>query len=156
MASTTNGRRTLAQTVGLVFGITYILVGLVGFAVTAGVGFADNDGNRLLGLFEINPLHNLVHLAIGAMLTWGALRNAMAARAMNTTVGATYLLVGVIGLFIANGDNDANILALNGADNVLHLGSGLLLLASAMRSEDTETRSDTTADSRGRTTTGSR
>ena len=36
------------------------------------------------------------------------------------------LLVGVVGLFLV--DTGANIIALNGADNVLHLASALLLL----------------------------
>ncbi len=32
--------RSVAQTIGYLFGATYLLVGLLGFAVTGGVGFA--------------------------------------------------------------------------------------------------------------------
>lgn len=155
MTDNTAGRRSLAQTVGLLLGITYVAVGLIGFAITSGVEFAGTEGEKLLGLFEINPLHNVVHLAVGAALLYGAMAGRNAARAINATVGATYLLVGIAGLFIS-GNNDANILALNGADNVLHLGSAAVLLFSAMASTDTETRTDTTAGTRGRTTTGTR
>ncbi|WP_454041300.1 DUF4383 domain-containing protein [Cellulosimicrobium sp. Marseille-Q8652] len=107
-----------------VFGAVYLLVGLAGFVVTAGVGFAATEGENLL-LFEVNPLHNVVHLGIGAALLLAS-RSAPAAKAVNVTIGAVYLLVGVVGLFLVG--TAANIIALNGADNVLHLGSAILLL----------------------------
>jgi hypothetical protein len=50
-----------------------------------------------------------------------------AARTTNTIVGAAYLLLGLVGLFIL--ESAANILALNGADNVLHFASAAVLLA---------------------------
>ncbi|MFP5220131.1 MAG: DUF4383 domain-containing protein, partial [Actinomycetes bacterium] len=64
------------------------------------------------------------------------------ARGANLAIGATYLLVGVLGLFI-NGDNDANILALNGADNVLHLLSGAVLAGVAVAADKNRARSTT-------------
>lgn len=117
---------------GTVFGVVYLLVGLSGFAVTGGVGFASTEGNALL-VFDVNPLHNVVHLAIGAALLLAARRSVAAARGANTTVGAVYLLVGLLGLFLVG--SGANILALNGADNVLHLGSALLLLGVGLAAE---------------------
>ncbi len=111
---------------GTVFGAVYVLVGLLGFAVTSGVGFASTTGKDLLGIFEVNPLHNVVHLAIGVTLILAARNSEMAARAINGSVGATYLLVGVLGLFILN--SSANILALNSADNGLHFASSVALL----------------------------
>ena len=110
--------------VGGIFGAVYLLVGLAGFAVTSGAQFAGTDGGTLI-IFEVNPLHNIVHLAIGAALLLGS-RSVAGAKGINTTVGAVYLLVGVVGLFLL--DSGANILALNGADNVLHLASAVLLL----------------------------
>lgn len=110
---------------GTVFGVVYLLVGAAGFAVTGGVGFAATEGNPLV-VFDVNPLHNLVHLGIGAALLVAARSSVRAARGVNTAVGAVYLLVGVLGLFLVG--SAANVLALNGADNVLHLASALLLL----------------------------
>lgn len=107
-----------------VFGAVYLLVGLAGFAVTSGVGFAATEGSTLL-LFEVNPLHNVVHLGVGAALLLAS-RSTAAAKAVNTAVGAVYLLVGVLGLFLVG--TGANIIALNGADNVLHLASAVVLL----------------------------
>lgn len=110
--------------VGAIFGVVYLLVGLAGFLVTGGVPFAGQEGEPLLG-FEVNPLHNIVHLLIGLVLVLGS-RTVPSAKAANTAVGAVYLLVGLLGLFIL--DSAANILALNAADNVLHLGSAVILL----------------------------
>ena len=117
--------RSVNRLLGYVLGIVFLLVGALGFAVTSGVGFASQDGKSLLG-FEVNPLHNIVHLLVGALLLFGATRGVAASRAVNTAVGGVYLLVGVIGLFIL--DSSANILALNSADNVLHLVSAVVLL----------------------------
>ncbi|HSV65905.1 MAG TPA: DUF4383 domain-containing protein [Mycobacteriales bacterium] len=118
--------RSVNTLVGMVLGVVYLLVGLVGFTVTGGTDFAAHHGNKLLGLFEINPLHNLVHILVGVLLAGAAYAGLGLSRAVNTLVGAIYLFVGVIGLFIL--DNSANILALNGFDNVLHFGSALVLL----------------------------
>ena len=121
--------RTVSQTIGLVFGAVYVLIGLVGFAITSGVGFADTHGKDLV-FFEINPLHNLVHIAIGVALIWAARAGANASRVVNATIGSVYLLVGVVGLFVLN--SSANILALNHPDNVLHLLSAAILIGAGM------------------------
>ena len=119
--------RSPNRLVATIFGAVYLLVGLLGFAVTSGVAFFDTEGGLLLGLFEVNPFHNVAHLLIGAVLLVAGLRSIPAARAANIAVGAAYLLLGVIGLFLL--ESPANILAINGADNVLHFGSAILLLA---------------------------
>jgi hypothetical protein len=108
-----------------VFGVVYLLVGILGFFVTAGVGFFATEGNPLI-IFEVNPLHNIIHLAIGAALLSAGLKSVSAAKGVNTTVGAVYLVVGILGLFLVG--TSLNIIALNGADNVLHLASAVLLL----------------------------
>jgi hypothetical protein len=118
-------RNSPNRLIATAFGAVYLLVGLVGFAVTAGIGFFSTEGANLI-IFEVNPLHNVIHLAIGAALLYAGLRNVQAARTINTGVGAVYLLVGVVGLFLLT--SPLNIIALNGADNVLHLASAVLLL----------------------------
>ena len=123
-----------------IFGAVYLLVGLIGFAYTGFSDFAGTDtGDEIFGIFEVNPLHNIVHLAIGALLLFSALTGVAAAKGSNTLVGAVYLLVGIVGLFIL--DSDANILSLNSADNVLHLASAVLLLGVAL-SQDKNVRGD--------------
>jgi hypothetical protein len=105
------------------------VIGILGFFITSSTGFVATSGPKLLGLFEINPLHNVAHLIIGAALLIAGLSGARAARGLNSTIGAVYLLLGIVGLLIAGGNNPLNILALNGADNVLHFASAVVLLA---------------------------
>jgi len=121
--------------VATIFGAIYVVVGLLGFAVTGGVGFIATEGGLLLGIFAVNPLHNVAHLLIGAALLIAGLANVRAAKIVNTTVGAAYLLLGVVGFFLVG--TAANILALNVADHFLHLGSAIVLLAVGLGAERT-------------------
>jgi hypothetical protein len=117
----------------VVFGAVYLLVGLLGFTATSGVGLFDTSGGLLLGIFEVNVFHNVAHLLIGAALLIAGLSNVRAARAVNTTIGAAYLLLGILGLFMVG--TEFNILAINAADNVLHFGSAAVLLAVGLGSD---------------------
>ena len=121
--------------VATIFGAVYILVGLLGFAVTGGVGFIATEGGLLLGIFEVNPLHNIAHLLIGAALLIAGLASARAAKTVNIIVGATYLLLGVVGFFLVG--TALNILALNTFDHFLHLASALVLLGVGLAAERT-------------------
>ncbi len=126
MASTRTGTRSVNSTVAAVFGAVYTLVGLAGFFVSE--TFAATDDNTLLG-FEVNHLHNIVHLLIGLALL-GASRRTETARRLNLLIGGTYVLLGIVGWFIQ--DTAVNIVALNEPDHLLHLVSGALLVAVAL------------------------
>jgi Domain of unknown function (DUF4383) len=121
--------RSLNRTLGFALGAVYLLVGAAGFLVTGGLDFLARDGKALI-IFDVNPLHNVVHLLVGALLVAGAARGVAAAKSVNGLVGAVYLLVGVLGVFLV--DTDADILGLNVPDNLLHFGSAALLLAVAL------------------------
>ena len=127
-----SGRR-LNTLVAFVFGAVFVVVGLLGFTVSGGHHVAGREGGDLLGLFQVNVLHNLVHLAAGAALIAASIVGVRAAKAANTLFGVVYLAVGLLGLFVTGGS--ANIIALNGADNVLHLFLGAVLLAVGLRGE---------------------
>lgn len=122
--------RSANQLVGAIFGAVFTLVGLIGFFWSGGHAAMGHEGGAILGLFEVNVAHNIVHLAVGAALLAGAIVGTAAAKAANGVIGAVYLAVGVAGLFIIG--TDLNILALNGADNALHLVVGAILLATAL------------------------
>ena len=125
MTTTSVNTRSVNRLVGFGGGAVYLLAGLVGFAVTSGVGFAHTHGKELI-LLEVNPLHNIVHIAIGLALGLAAYQGAAAATVVNTLVGGTYLVVGVLGLFLT--DSSLNIIAVNHPDNVLHLLTAAVLL----------------------------
>jgi hypothetical protein len=119
-------RNSPNRIIAVVFGAVYVLVGLLGFAFTGGVGFIATQGGLLLGIFEVNPLHNVAHLLIGAVLLIGGLVSVRAAKTINIVIGAAYLLLGIVGFFLTG--TAANILALNTPDHFLHLASAILLL----------------------------
>jgi Domain of unknown function (DUF4383) len=113
---------------GIALGIVYLLAGILGFFLTSATGFAATTGPKLIDLFGVNPLHNLVHVVVGIILLVTALVGIRPARITNMTLGALFLLVGVVGLLLANPDNSLNILAVNGADNVLNFATAVVLL----------------------------
>ena len=124
-----------ARNFAYAFGLTYLLVGLIGFGLTGFSDFAASDGHVLV-VFEVNPLHNIVHLLIGGALFFAARAGEAVSRKVVALIAAAYAAVGVLGLFIVNNPS-LNILALNHPDNVLHLvtaaGGALVLMASSRR-----------------------
>lgn len=122
-ARTPAGARTPAQTFALAFGVVYLLVGLLGFAVTGFDEFFGKTYNEDLLIFSLNPAHNIVHILIGA--AWlGASRDYDTAKTANLVIGGAYLLVFLLGLF-----GVLKFLAIKDAsepDNYLHLVTGAL------------------------------
>lgn len=111
------------KTYARILGWTFVAVGVVGFFLTGFGGFFGIDGETLI-LFGINPAHNLVHLILGITYLTGARATEAGARAVVLVLSSAYLLVGVLGLILI--DTSVNILAINQADNVLHLAVGAL------------------------------
>jgi hypothetical protein len=118
---------SLARRVAAVVGVIYVLIGVVGFLPDPLVqpSAADGATGALFGIFSINPLHNFVHLAIGATLLYASMATASAIMAARI-VGVVCLAMSLLGFVSARG---FGLLPLGGADLILHLGTGLLLLA---------------------------
>ncbi len=140
-------RTSLLKTTATVLGAVYLAVGVIGFFITGFEGFADTDREAYLLFFEINPLHNIVHLLVGAALLAGGLKDAATSRSVLVLVGVVYAIVGIAGFFLI--DTDANILSLNQADNFLHLGTAAVALGVvAYAGSGTGDRSNTSATRR--------
>ena len=131
-------RRTTLQTAALVVGVAFLLVGVLGFIpgvtsdydqlTTAG----HESGAKLLGIFEVSVLHNIVHLLFG-VLGIAASRRWSSSRTYLVGGGIVYLVLWVYGLVIDQ-DSAANFVPVNSADNWLHLllGLGMVLLGIAL------------------------
>jgi hypothetical protein len=122
--------RAAHQWLALVIGAVYLLVGIAGFFVTGFDGFTEMDHDQHLLGFAINPLHNIVHLLIGALglALWS---RPGSARAYGWILAIGYGAASVYGLLVVD-NADANILNINGADNVLHIASTVAGLAIAL------------------------
>ncbi|SOD95186.1 DUF4383 domain-containing protein [Blastococcus haudaquaticus] len=122
--------KTVPEILALAFGAVYLLVGIVGFFVTGFDDFfAHNTNEKLLGIFEINGMHNVVHIVIGiAGLALG--RTLAGARTYGWLLAVGYGAAFVYGL-IAMG-KDWDFLSINTADNVLHIATALVGLVIAL------------------------
>jgi hypothetical protein len=86
------------QRIAQLFGIVFIAVGVLGFFATGMDMTADLvSARKLLGIFPVNALHNIVHIAIGV---WGLLaaRSWAGAKSFAAIAGALYLVLAGLGL----------------------------------------------------------
>jgi hypothetical protein len=125
----------------LLVGGVLVIAGIIGFFYEA--SFATRDSIRtddVFGVLSVNGWHNLVHIAIGALLLVCA---GAAARGAALFVGVLYIVLCILG-FIATGDNGIGFIAendtliklvpVNNEDNVLHLILGITGVVAALAS----------------------
>jgi hypothetical protein len=113
----------------MLVGLVFLLVGILGFVPGITTHYSDlkfaghNSDAKLLGLFNVSILHNIVHLLFGVAglalaKTWDGARTFLVGG------GVIYLVLFVYGL-IFHGNQSANFVPVNWADNILHLGLGV-------------------------------
>ena len=130
--------RTRIQTVSWLVGAVFLLVGILGFVpgITTNYGdmaFAGHESAaKLLGIFQVSILHNVLHLLFG-VLGLAAARAWNSSRLFLVGGGATYLALWLYGL-VVDKDSSANFVPINTADNWLHflLGVGMVALGLAL------------------------
>lgn len=109
-----------------IFGAVYLLVGIIGFIPV--VGGADGaTAHNLLGLFPVNAVHNIVHVAVGLLGLLAYTRGAGASRLFARGIGLIYLVLAVVGAIFSTG-NFLGIVPIGGLDIALHAVSALVLL----------------------------
>jgi Domain of unknown function (DUF4383) len=109
----------MAKTLAMIFGIVFVLVGVLGFAT-------DTD---LLGLFHTDAVHDAIHLLIGIILIGVAAANGNSAGALKV-FGIIYLLLAIIGFIQVGTSGTGSLLGLtevNASDNYLHLVLAIVL-----------------------------
>ena len=119
-----------ARKFALWFGIAYLAAGVLGFVPAALRPMPDSDlaitafSGLLLGLFPVNVLHSLVHIATGA---WGvaASRSYGGARAWCKAVAVIFGVVAVMGL-IPDFNTMFGMMPIHGHDVWLHGGFATL------------------------------
>jgi hypothetical protein len=148
--------RTKVQRAALAVGVVFLLAGIAGFipGVTSNfsdLSFAGHDSEaKLLGIFQVSILHNIVHLLFG-VLGIAAARRWSSSSSYLIGGGFVYLLLWIYGLLIDK-DSTANFVPVNNADNWLHLvlGLGMVVLGFALgRRRADHLGHDATAAGRG-------
>ena len=133
--------RSPIQSVALLVGVVFLLVGILGFIPGITTNYDDlnfaghNSDAQLLGIFDTSVLHNIVHLLFGVAgialaKTWEGARTFLIGG------GLIYLVLFVYGA-IWHGEKGSNWIPVNWADNVLHLavGAGMVVLGVALGRE---------------------
>lgn len=126
--------RTTLQTVAMLIAIAFLLVGIIGFipGITTdapGDFIGEESEAKVLGIFNVSIVHNLVHLLFG-IVGFALARSWDGARMFLIGGGALYLalwLLGIIGALDWLPVNDADNWALHLPLGVVMVGSGLLL-----------------------------
>jgi hypothetical protein len=132
-AITRDDSRTPAQWYCPLAGLALLLAGIFGFISDSSFDTGDRvQGDLFLG-FEVNAIHNLIHLASGLVLLAASPKRA-SARAVAVGFGLVYGLVAVIGL--VDGEDVLGLIPINSADNLLHIALAALGLISGLLSRD--------------------
>jgi Domain of unknown function (DUF4383) len=125
----------------LLVGAVLVIAGIIGFFYES--SFATGDSLRsddVFGILSVNGWHNLIHIAVGALLLVCA---GSAARGAALFVGVLYIVLCILG-FIATGNGGIGVIAendtliklvpVNNEDNVLHLILGITGVLAALAS----------------------
>ena len=131
--TTTHRDYDLLKKAAAAVGVVFLLVGIAGFIPGITTNYSDltvagpESEAELLGLFEVSVLHNIVHLAFGVLGLLAA-KAWTSARMYLVGGGLVYLVLWLYGLVI-DLDSDANFVPVNTADNWLHFGLGVGMIA---------------------------
>lgn len=102
----------LAKPLAWLLGVVLTVVGVLGFVLPS----------PLLGLFAVDPVHNVVHLLSGVIGLAAASKGESMAKLFLIVFGLIYLVVTAWGFFV--NENVLGIFVVNSADNYLHLAIG--------------------------------
>ncbi|MBP7804799.1 MAG: DUF4383 domain-containing protein [Candidatus Pacebacteria bacterium] len=114
----------MKKTLAKVFGVVFVLVGILGFFGNPIVGAE--------GYFHADMMHNIVHIVLGLVLFLFGGKEESAGTWLKI-VGVVYLLVAVLGFVMVPGlemgetGKLLNLIEINGADNWLHVVLGVVV-----------------------------
>lgn len=106
----------MVKTLTWVFGVVLTIVGILGYL----------GGSPILGIFEVDGLHNLIHLASGVVGILAALGGEKYAKMYLQVFGVIYAIVFLLGIFTSG--KILGLIASNTSDDILHLVIAVVLL----------------------------
>jgi len=112
------------KTVALLTGLIFLAVGLLGFTSNSIIGESHE------AIFHADTTHNIVHIVSGLLFILFAVAVPGYIKLFLQVFGVVYFLIGVLGLFKIGDAATTKVLGflhVNGPDNYLHLGLGVLI-----------------------------
>ena len=123
-----------ARNASLAFGLPFVAAG--------SWGFIPNPVLSPIGLFEVNVMHNLLHVLVGVIFIVGAILSEKAARGTLQILSAAGVALAILG-FVAKGDLLLGLVHVNEADKWLHAGLAIVIVAAAFGIPKTQVRQAT-------------
>src|SRR3954453_16849494 len=115
--------RSPSQIYALLFGLTLVGAGIIGFFYSGDFGDPGKvDG--VLGILDVNGWHNVVHIATGliGLAVFASYGNA---RLYALGLGAGYIVIAIAGFIAGDVSNLLSIIPVNTEDNFRHLLIGI-------------------------------
>jgi hypothetical protein len=114
-----------SKTAAILLGLIFIAFGIMGFFSNPII--ADSPD----AIFHADTTHSIVHLAGGLLFLVVAFAAPSSAGLVLKVFGVVYLLIGILGLVDIGTSGMGKVLGflnVNGADNILHVALGVLIL----------------------------
>jgi hypothetical protein len=110
----------MLRIMAILFGVGFIFAGVAGYMPSF------NTDGLLFGFFEVNAMHNMIHIGSGVLAIMAATSHSLT-RLYFKLLGLFYGVVAVLG-FVWNGDMGMMMMHMNAADNFLHTGIAVVAL----------------------------
>jgi hypothetical protein len=104
----------------------FVLIGLLGFF-----------NNPVLGIFLVDPAHNIIHIISGVVLLAGAYSSLGSSMALKI-VGIVYAIIAILGFFMVSNGMLLGFIAMNTADQWLHVVLAVIILLAGFLLPDDE------------------
>jgi Domain of unknown function (DUF4383) len=102
----------MIKTLGIIFAVVFILIGILGFIPPL------VPNGKLLGIFEVDAIHNSVHLLSGIIAGAAVISgNIKMVRLYFQVFGIVYAIVAILGFALSG---NLMLMMMNTADNILH------------------------------------
>lgn len=110
----------MKKKIAWIFAAVFVAIGLAGFVPALA------PSGHLLGIFEVGPLHNVIHLLTGIVAALAAWQGGGYPKLFFRVFGVVYALVTVVGFI--QGTTVLGLIGVNFADNLLHLAIAAVAL----------------------------
>ena len=113
----------------ILIGIVFIAVGLLGFVSNPIIGETDTT------IFHADTTHNAVHIVSGVLFLIIGFAAPGSAATFLKIFGIVYFFLGVLGMMNIGDDGMTQLLGflhVNGADNYLHIGLGIIIFLAGL------------------------